>query len=82
MAMRSRNGLRLPPPVQLSVAKLLCLLQVGSLKQTNKDGKFVFEVSGAGGAGGDIFENQFSNDVMDDASAQKMWDQSLKLVGL
>ncbi|KAL3911265.1 MAG: hypothetical protein SGPRY_008757 [Prymnesium sp.] len=52
------------------------------LAQTNKDGKFVFEVSGAGGAGGDIFENQFSNDVMDDVSAQKMWDQSLKLVGL
>jgi hypothetical protein len=39
-------------------------------------------VSGAGGSGGDIFPNQFSNDVMNDANAEKMWEQSMKLVGL
>jgi len=45
-----------------------------------KDGRW--EVSGAGGAGGEIFPNQYSDDVMNDANAAKMWEQSMKLVGL
>uniref|UniRef100_A0A7S3ET27 Protochlorophyllide reductase n=1 Tax=Haptolina ericina TaxID=156174 RepID=A0A7S3ET27_9EUKA len=53
--------------------------QVGTLNR-NADGQW--EVSGAGGSGGDIFPNQFSNDVMNDANAEKMWEQSMKLVGL
>jgi len=56
--------------------------QVGFMKQTKKDDKIVWEVSGAGGSGGDLFENQFSGDVMNDENAQKMWEQSAKLVGL
>jgi len=58
--------------------------QVGGLKQTRDDetGKYVWQVQGAGGAGGDLFENAFSNDVMNDEDAQKMWDRSAKLVGL
>lgn len=53
--------------------------QVGVLKK-GKDGRW--EVSGAGGAGGEIFPNQYSDDVMNDANAAKMWEQSMKLVGL
>lgn len=57
--------------------------QVGSLKQTkNEEGKFVFEVQGAGGAGGDMFENAFSGDVMNDDNARLMWEKSAELVGL
>ncbi|KAL1515881.1 hypothetical protein AB1Y20_002496 [Prymnesium parvum] len=56
--------------------------QVGALKQTKKNGKVLWEVAGAGGSGGEVFENSFSDDVMDDANAAKMWDLSMKLVGL
>jgi protochlorophyllide reductase len=37
---------------------------------------------GAGGAGGTIFENDQSDAVRDKAVAQKMWDLSVKAVGL
>jgi len=57
--------------------------QVGALKQTKgEDGKYVWQVQGAGGAGGDLFENNFSGDVMNDENARKMWDRSASLVGL
>jgi len=57
--------------------------QVGLAKQVkDESGKTRWEVQGAGGAGGDIFENKFSGDVMDDVAAERMWELSLKLVGL
>eukprot|EP00968_Pinguiococcus_pyrenoidosus_P013439 scaffold1220_cov259-Pinguiococcus_pyrenoidosus.AAC.111 len=37
---------------------------------------------GAGGAGGEIFENEQSNAVRDEAARKKMWDLSMKAVGL
>jgi protochlorophyllide reductase len=37
---------------------------------------------GAGGSGGTIFENQQSDAVRDRETAQKMWDLSVKAVGL
>lgn len=37
---------------------------------------------GAGGSGGSIFENQQSDAVRDRETAQKMWDLSVKAVGL
>ena len=44
----------------------------------NKDGI----VAGAGGAGGEIFENEQSAAVRDQKTAKKMWDLSKKIVGL
>jgi len=44
----------------------------------NKDGI----VTGAGGAGGEIFENDQSDAVQDKVIAKKMWDLSKKAVGL
>jgi protochlorophyllide reductase len=37
---------------------------------------------GAGGAGGEIFENKQSDAVRDRETAKKMWDLSVKAVGL
>jgi len=37
---------------------------------------------GAGGAGGEIFENQPSAKVRNEVDAQKMWDASTKIVGV
>ncbi|CAB9518333.1 Protochlorophyllide reductase (Fragment) [Seminavis robusta] len=37
---------------------------------------------GAGGSGGEIFENEYSNAVSDEKTAQMMWDYSKKMVGL
>ena len=37
---------------------------------------------GAGGSGGEIFENETSESVQDKANARKMWDLSIKAVGL
>jgi len=37
---------------------------------------------GAGGSGGEIFENQQSDAVRDLPTAKKMWDLSAKVVGL
>ena len=57
--------------------------QVGSLKSSlNDEGKTVWTVAGAGGAGGDIFENEFSGDVMNDENARGMWERSVALTGL
>jgi len=44
----------------------------------SKDGK----PTGAGGSGGEIFENEQSDAVTDKATATKMWDLSRKMVGL
>jgi len=57
--------------------------QVGALKmKKGETGKYGWEVQGAGGAGGDLFENAFSNDVLDDQKARIMWDRSVELTGL
>ena len=37
---------------------------------------------GAGGSGGEIFENEYSDAVKDEAVARKMWNLSKKMVGL
>jgi protochlorophyllide reductase len=37
---------------------------------------------GAGGSGGEIFENEQSDAVRDRETAQKMWDYSVRAVGL
>jgi protochlorophyllide reductase len=37
---------------------------------------------GAGGSGGEIFENEQSDAVRDAVKAKKMWDLSVELVGL
>jgi protochlorophyllide reductase len=37
---------------------------------------------GAGGSGGEIFENQQSDAVRDRGTAEKMWELSVKAVGL
>jgi len=37
---------------------------------------------GAGGSGGEIFENEYSDLVRNEQTARKMWDLSKKLVGL
>lgn len=37
---------------------------------------------GAGGSGGEIFENDYSDAVKDEAVAQKMWKLSKEMVGL
>jgi len=58
--------------------------QVGTMKMRKDDetGKVKGEVGGAGGAGGDIFENQWSNEVTNQAKSSKAWDLSLRAVGL
>jgi len=40
------------------------------------------EPRGAGGSGGEIFENDQSDAVTDSEKAKKMWDLSEKIVGL
>lgn len=37
---------------------------------------------GAGGSGGEIFENEQSDAVRDGPKAKKMWDLSVEMVGL
>ena len=58
--------------------------QVGTLKQKRDEetGKFTWEVAGAGGAGGEIFENQWSNEVADVKKASAAFDLSAQAVGL
>jgi len=43
---------------------------------------FKIEPRGAGGSGGEIFENDQSDAVTDSEKAKKMWDLSEKIVGL
>ena len=37
---------------------------------------------GGGGSGGEIFENEYSDAVKDEAVARKMWNLSKQMVGL
>ena len=39
-----------------------------------------WEVQGAGGAGGDLFENEFSGMIKDERRAKLVWDYSLDAV--
>lgn len=43
---------------------------------------YIFSLKGAGGSGGEIFENQQSDAVRDRKTAMKMWDLSVKACGL
>ena len=66
------------------------LAQVVSSPQTKKSGQYwswngeakSIGEGAAGGSGGLIFENEPSDEVTDDAKASKLWDISMKLVGL
>ena len=52
------------------------------MRKDEESGKFKWEVAGAGGAGGEIFENTWSNEVADVQKASKAFDLSAKAVGL
>jgi len=52
------------------------------MKMKMVEGKAQWEVGGAGGAGGEIFENQWSNEVADQVKAKKAWELSMAAVGL
>ncbi|OUW50249.1 MAG: hypothetical protein CBD47_00590 [Synechococcus sp. TMED187] len=56
--------------------------QVGFAKSAGLDeaGKMKWEVQGAGGAGGDLFENEFSGMIKDERRAKLVWDYSLDAV--
>lgn len=54
--------------------------QVGTMKM-KADGKG-WELSGAGGAGGDVFENALSDTVSDREKSEKMWELSMKACNL
>ena len=57
--------------------------QVGTLnRKLNDEGKYEWQVAGAGGAGGEIFENKWSNEVANVEKASKAFDLSLRAVGL
>jgi len=66
------------------------LAQVVSSPQTKKSGQYWswngeaknIGEGAAGGSGGLIFENEPSDEVTDDAKASKLWDLSIKAVGL
>lgn len=49
-----------------------------SVGRWSEDGK----PRGAGGSGGEIFENEYSDAVSDQKTAKKMWEYSKKMVGL
>jgi protochlorophyllide reductase len=55
--------------------------QVGFMKQTKDtdSGKIKYEVQGAGGSGGDLFENEFSGMIKDERRAKLAWDYSMKV---
>mmetsp|Transcript_10969 Transcript_10969/g.34941 ORF Transcript_10969/g.34941 Transcript_10969/m.34941 type:complete len:421 (-) Transcript_10969:242-1504(-) len=54
----------------------------GNAQQVGLYDPFAKEVRGAGGAGGQIFENQYSKSTADEKTAIEMYDLSMKLVGL
>jgi len=56
--------------------------QVGlaSRVQDKETGEWVVQVQGAGGSGGDIFENEFSGMIKDERRARLAWDYSMDLV--
>jgi len=58
--------------------------QVGAVKgiYDAETGKTRYEVQGAGGAGGEIFENQWSSEVSNTDKSALAWDLSMKAVGL
>jgi len=66
------------------------LAQVVSAPETKASGKYwswngeakMIGEGSAGGSGGMIFENEPSDEVADDAKAAKLWDVSMKAVGL
>ncbi|GMI56170.1 hypothetical protein TeGR_g2669, partial [Tetraparma gracilis] len=49
-----------------------------SIGKYDKSGK----PTGAGGSGGEIFENEQSDAVRDPVTASKVWDLSVKMAGL
>ena len=55
--------------------------QVGlANRRQDESGKYNWELSGAGGAGGDIFENEFSGMITDQRRAKLAYDYSLEQV--
>lgn len=54
----------------------------GNAQQVGLYDPFAKEVRGAGGSGGDIFENQYSKSTADEKTAKDMYDLSMTLVGL
>jgi len=56
--------------------------QVGLVNrvQDKETGEWVVQVQGAGGSGGDIFENEFSGMIKDERRARLAWDYSMEQV--
>ena len=48
--------------------------------QDKDTGEWVVQVQGAGGSGGDIFENEFSGMIKDERRARLAWDYSMEQV--
>jgi len=55
--------------------------QFGSRERIAEGGGAKVEMQGAGGAGGEIFENEFSGMIRDDRRAALAWDYSMAAVG-
>ena len=53
---------------------------LGSRVLNKETGEWEFQVQGAGGAGGDIFVNQFSGMIKDERRATLAYDYSMDLV--
>lgn len=49
-------------------------------KQDKETGEWKVQVAGAGGSGGEIFENEFSGMIKDERRAKLAWDYSMELV--
>lgn len=54
----------------------------GKAQQVGLYDPFAKQVRGAGGSGGEIFENQYSQSTADAETAKKMYDLSVNLVAL
>jgi len=54
--------------------------QVGLQTPTLENGKLKWELKGAGGAGGDIFENQFSGMITDERRSKLAYEYTMDLV--
>ena len=48
--------------------------------QDKETGEWKVQVQGAGGSGGEIFENEFSGMIKDERRARLAWDYSMDLV--
>uniref|UniRef100_A0A7S3YWR4 Uncharacterized protein n=1 Tax=Lotharella globosa TaxID=91324 RepID=A0A7S3YWR4_9EUKA len=55
---------------------------ISELMHTPTHNDTQFSLVGAGGAGGDIFENEPSGAVQDEEKAKRLWELSAKAVGL